>query len=217
MKSYLHSVIPFLPSPLKSPSTASFGTRLNSVPLLLSSYPGRLVSTRRSSTNSNDLLCPLCNHSAPTMQKTQSLYCWHGVFTAPFHSQRKLIDCCLRIRCLVMDVSSDFTITVFSKHFLHTRTCWTWGSYSGDHEKCNLLGQKECDPAEIQRRFGGTYCLYVNVRKKSSKNIFCLLPIYFNIFSLSLLVIKLLLYKNLSICKIWGNYEEYRLLGSGAL
>jgi hypothetical protein len=33
----------------------------------------------------NDLVCPFCNPSARTTQKTQLLYCWGGVFTALLH------------------------------------------------------------------------------------------------------------------------------------
>jgi hypothetical protein len=59
-------------------------TRLSSISLLVSSYLGRLAS--RNGTDTNDRFCPSYNPSARTMQKTQPLYCWEGVFTASLHS-----------------------------------------------------------------------------------------------------------------------------------
>jgi hypothetical protein len=65
------------------------------------------------------------NLSARTMQKTQSLYCWEGVFTAPLHriGSYSIVTCvfvaagtCLPSRFLAMDVSSDITIPAFRRH-----------------------------------------------------------------------------------------------------
>jgi hypothetical protein len=76
MKSSLDSQIPFssfllnhlrLPYFQFSAATDNSGTRLSSIPLLPSSYPGRLAS--RNSTNSNDL-CPFYNPTARTTKKT---------------------------------------------------------------------------------------------------------------------------------------------------
>jgi hypothetical protein len=64
------------------------------------------------------------NHFARIMQKTRLLYCWEGVFTAPFHSDGSysIVVCvfvdagmCLPSHCLPMDVSSDFTIPAFER------------------------------------------------------------------------------------------------------
>jgi hypothetical protein len=48
-------------------------TKLDSVSLLRSSYPGKLAS--QNSTNSNDRLRPFYNPTTRTTQKTQPLYC----------------------------------------------------------------------------------------------------------------------------------------------
>jgi hypothetical protein len=125
MKSSLHILIPFLPLFYKLPTLE---TRLNSILLLPSSYPGRLAS--RNSTESNDLLFPFYNPSARTMQKTQLPYCWEGVFTAQLYSKGSysIVACvfvaaemCLPSSCLAMDVSSDFTIPAFGRHVTVTR------------------------------------------------------------------------------------------------
>jgi hypothetical protein len=64
-------------------------------------------------------------HFAGTKQKTQPLYCWYGVFTAPLHSNGNylIVACvfvvagkCLPRSCLAMGVSSDFTIQAFGRH-----------------------------------------------------------------------------------------------------
>jgi hypothetical protein len=117
MKSSLHSLIPCFPFLLKTPEA------LNSIPLLPSSYPGRLAS--RNSTDSNDLLCPFYKSSALTKQKAQPFYCWESVFTAALHNNGSypIVSCvfvaagkCLTSSCLAMDVSSDFTIPAFGRH-----------------------------------------------------------------------------------------------------
>jgi hypothetical protein len=81
LKSHMNSPLQFnsfIVISFQLPSTAISRTLLNSIPLLPSSYPGRLAS--RNSTNSSQL-----NYSARTTQKTQRLYCWEGVFAAPLH------------------------------------------------------------------------------------------------------------------------------------
>jgi hypothetical protein len=67
----------------------------------------------------------LYNNFARTTQKTQPLYCWEGVFTAPLHSNGicSIVACvfvaagmCLLSRCLVLNDYSDFTIPAFGRH-----------------------------------------------------------------------------------------------------
>jgi hypothetical protein len=84
------------------------------------SYPSRLKS--RNSTlfyaATVSFWTLLYNHCERTTQKTQSLYCWEGVFTVPLHSNGSysIVACvfvaagmCLPSRCLAVDVFSDFT------------------------------------------------------------------------------------------------------------
>jgi hypothetical protein len=61
------------------------------------------------------------NHFAKTTQKTQSFYCWEGVFTAPLHSKGSYLNVacvfvatgmCLSSRCLAINVYSNFIIPV---------------------------------------------------------------------------------------------------------
>jgi hypothetical protein len=67
----------------------------------------------------------LFNNFARTTQKTQPLYCWKGVFTAPLHNNGSysIVACafvaagmCLPSRCLAMNVCSDFTIPALRRH-----------------------------------------------------------------------------------------------------
>jgi hypothetical protein len=77
------------------------------------------------------------------MQKTQPLYCWEGVLTAPLHNNGSypIVACVFVVsgmylpsRCLVMNVYSHFTIPAFGRHvtiyriatrkFKITTTCW---------------------------------------------------------------------------------------------
>jgi hypothetical protein len=67
----------------------------------------------------------LYNHFARTTQKTQPLYCWEGVFTAPLHRNwsYSIVACvfvaagmCLPSCCLAMNIYSDFTIPAFGRH-----------------------------------------------------------------------------------------------------
>jgi hypothetical protein len=111
---------PFLPIILQLPIPK---TQLSSILLLPSSYPGRLVSETRLTL----LKWTFYNHFARTTQKMQSLYCWEGVFTEPLQSNGSYWTVvyifvaavrCLRIRCLAMNVYSDFTITDFGRHVI---------------------------------------------------------------------------------------------------
>jgi hypothetical protein len=100
--------------------------QFNSIPLLPSPYPGRLASR-----NSSRLYCyfmlllPASELFFITTlhgpRRKHSIYCWEGVFTAPLHSNGScsIVVCVfvaagifLRIRCLVMDVFSNFTIRI---------------------------------------------------------------------------------------------------------
>jgi hypothetical protein len=96
----------------------------NLIPLLPSSYPGRLASR-----NSTRLLLLkwtlLYNHVTRTTQKTQPLYFWVDVFTAPLHSNGcySIVDrvfvatgMCLPSCCLAINVYSDFYILAFGRH-----------------------------------------------------------------------------------------------------
>jgi hypothetical protein len=65
------------------------------------------------------------HYFARTRQKTQSLYCWGGVFTVPLHSNGSysIFACvfvaagmCLPGRCLEMNVYSEFHISAFGRH-----------------------------------------------------------------------------------------------------
>jgi hypothetical protein len=88
--------------------------QLNSIPLLPSSHPGRLTSRNWSLLDYNCLRRPslsLCNPSARTMQKTQPLYCWEGLFTDLLASNGVLLlrayapaGMCLPSRCLAMSL-----------------------------------------------------------------------------------------------------------------
>jgi hypothetical protein len=67
----------------------------------------------------------LYNHFVRTTQKTQPLYCWEGLFTAPLHSNGSYsivasvfiaAGMCLPSCCLAMNVYSDFIIPAFGRH-----------------------------------------------------------------------------------------------------
>jgi hypothetical protein len=77
-------------------------------------------------------ICHFYNLSARTRQKTQPLYCREGAFIAPLHINGiySIVACvfvsagmCLPSSCLVMDVSSDFTIPAFGRHDTIWITC----------------------------------------------------------------------------------------------
>jgi hypothetical protein len=96
-------------------------SRLSSIPMFSSSYPGRLAS-RNSTLFSWSLLY---NHFARTTHKTQPLSCLEGVFTAPLQSNGSYsrdacifvaAEICLASRCLAMNVYSDFFIPAFGCH-----------------------------------------------------------------------------------------------------
>jgi hypothetical protein len=66
----------------------------------------------------------LYNCFARTTQKTQRIYCWEGVFTAPLYNNGSylIVACvfvaagmCLPSRCLAMNVYSDFIIPAFKR------------------------------------------------------------------------------------------------------
>jgi hypothetical protein len=97
-------------------------TRLNSIPLLPSSYPGRMCLETRLTLLNWTLLY---NHSARTTQKIQHFYCWEGVFTVPLNSNGSYsIVACVFVaagmffpsRCLTMNIYSDVTIPAFGRH-----------------------------------------------------------------------------------------------------
>jgi hypothetical protein len=115
MKSF-HRLIPFLP--LMS------NCQPNSIPLLQSSYPGRLASRYSTPFNADPASFGilLCNHFVRTTQKIQPLYCWEGMFTALLHSNgsNSTVACvfvaagmCLPSRCLAVNAYSDFA---FGRH-----------------------------------------------------------------------------------------------------
>jgi hypothetical protein len=57
------------------------------------------------------------NHFAWTTKKTQPLYCWEGVFTAPIASCVFVVAVmCFHSCCLAMNFYSDFTILAFGRH-----------------------------------------------------------------------------------------------------
>jgi hypothetical protein len=102
-------------------------TRLNSIPSLSVSYPGRPASGN--STNSSQLnssFLPLCPHHT---ENTASLFC-EGMFTAPLHrdGSYKILHCVfvavgiyLPSCWLATIVYSDFTIVAFGRHV--TKRC----------------------------------------------------------------------------------------------
>jgi hypothetical protein len=117
MRSPLHGLIPFL--------ALYCNCQLNSIPLLQSSYPGRLAS--RNSTliyvataNFGNLLY---NYFVRTTQKTQPLYCSEGVVMASLHS-----NVCLRNHCRenMFTVLLPNNIRLFWLHYSGFRaSCYT--------------------------------------------------------------------------------------------
>jgi hypothetical protein len=110
MKTSFHSLIPFLP--------LFCSCQLNSIHVLPGWRP------KLDSILLNWIL--LYNNLARTTQKTQPLYCWEGVFTAPLHSDGSYsiisyvfvaAGMCLPSRCLAMN-----TIPTFGRHI----TLWTF-------------------------------------------------------------------------------------------
>jgi hypothetical protein len=93
-----------------------------------------VVSKLDSSLNGLSWTLPY-NYFARTTQKTQPLYCWEGMFTAPLHSNGSysIVACvffapemCLPSHCLAMNVYSDFSVPVFGRHVIVCTyvVCW---------------------------------------------------------------------------------------------
>jgi hypothetical protein len=96
MKSSCHSLIPFL-TLFCDRQFWRLESISSSAPKFISWQAGvsKLDSTRPRLLKWNLLY----NNFARITQKTHALYFLEGAFTAPLHSKRKLLDCCLRIRC----------------------------------------------------------------------------------------------------------------------
>jgi hypothetical protein len=92
------------------------------------SFAPKLISRQRGVSKLDSILLNwtlLYNHFARATQKTQTLYCWQGVFAAPLHSNGSysIVACVfvaavmrLTSRCLSMNVYSEFTIPAFGRH-----------------------------------------------------------------------------------------------------
>jgi hypothetical protein len=113
MKPCFHSLIPFLPLFCNCQFNSS-------TPKLISRQAG---VSKLDSVLLNWTL--LYNHLAWTMQKTQPLNCWEGVFIALLHSNSSysIVSCvlfvagiCLPSRCLPINGYSDFAIPAFGRH-----------------------------------------------------------------------------------------------------
>jgi hypothetical protein len=114
MKYSFHILIPFLTIILQL--SAQFNSKL---------IIGRLAS-RNSIPHSMLLLgASELNYFARTTQKTQPVYCYQGVFRAPFHSSgsNSIVACkfvaagmCLLSRCLAMSIISEYAIPAFGRH-----------------------------------------------------------------------------------------------------
>jgi hypothetical protein len=110
MKSSLHSLIPFLPLFCNCQFR-----RLDSIQFLCSQ--AHIQAGWRLETQLTLLSWTLLpNQFAQTMHKTQPLYCWEGVFTAPLHSNGSYSI-----------VACVFVAFITVKHFL---VCWA-PSYDG--------------------------------------------------------------------------------------
>jgi hypothetical protein len=115
MKSSLHSIIPFLPL-------------FCNCQLSLNSSDPKLVSWQAGVSKMELTLLNwalLSNHFAWTTQKTQPLYCWGGVFTAPLRNNGSYsiadfvfvaAGISLPSRCVAINVYSDFTMPAFRRH-----------------------------------------------------------------------------------------------------
>jgi hypothetical protein len=87
----------------------------------------------------------LYSHFTRTKRKTQPLYSWEGVFTAPLHINVSYsivvfilvaAGMCLPSRCLTMNVYSDFTIPTFG----HNVTI-----YTQNMNRDERLNNMQCD------------------------------------------------------------------------
>jgi hypothetical protein len=138
MNSSCHSLIPFLPL-----FCSCQFRRLDSIQFLCSQthIPAGSRSETRLFTSLNGLNWTLpYNNFERTTQKTQPLYYWEGVFTAPLHSNGSCstVACifvapriCLQSCSLAMDVCSDFKIPVFGCHVTVrlNRIQWLYNNY----------------------------------------------------------------------------------------
>jgi hypothetical protein len=123
MRSFFHRPIPFLPLF----SSCQFW-RLDSIQFLCSQahIPADWRLETRLFTRRLLLKWTLpYNNFTRTTQKTQSLYCWEGVFIEPLHSNGSYsivayvfvaVVICLSGRCLAVNVYSDFAISAFGRH-----------------------------------------------------------------------------------------------------
>jgi hypothetical protein len=167
MKSSFHILIPVLPllstqfnpiqsNPIQSNPIQSNPIQFNSIqfnssaPKLISWQAG--VSKLDTSLNGHNWTL-LYNHFTRTTQKTQPLYRWEGMFTAPFpgNGSYSIVACvfvaagmCLPSSFLAKNVFSDFTISAFgcqitvpkrNRNMTYRRECLTskWGSFCPRH------------------------------------------------------------------------------------
>jgi hypothetical protein len=109
MKSSLHSLIPLLPFLLSHLRLPTFSILfLCSQAHILASYRLEIQLTLL---NWN----LLCNYIARTTQKTQPLYCWESLFTAPLHSNgSSLIVDCVFVTARISFPSRCLTANVYS-------------------------------------------------------------------------------------------------------
>jgi hypothetical protein len=98
-------------------------TRLNSIPLLPSSRPGRLASRNSTQFFSNEISFLTTLY---VTRRKHSLFYWKGVFIAPLLSNGSysIVACvcvaagmCLPSHSIEMAVYSDFTIPTFGRQF----------------------------------------------------------------------------------------------------
>jgi hypothetical protein len=123
MKCSLHGLIPFLPLFWNCQFR-----RLDLVQFLCSQahiLAGWRLETRLFTSLNGLNWTLLYNHLARPAYKTLPLYSWEGMFTASLHSSwsYSIVVCifvatgmCLPIRCLAMNVYSDFAIPAFGRH-----------------------------------------------------------------------------------------------------
>jgi hypothetical protein len=118
-------------------------TRLNSIPLVPSSHPGRMASRNSTLTalpQLNFSFKPLCR----TTQKAQRFYCWEGVFTVPLHSNGSYsIVACEFVAAEMFSLSRWLAINVYSdlsiRDFGHLIAIWLICSEEG-----KWVWQREC-------------------------------------------------------------------------